>query len=101
MNKYKLYMILGIIVLVLSVGSSFAYYVWKSTSNALVSLNVCTPAITFAGRLYDKWSGYDTSKVTHMGDMLESCTSLTTLDLSSFNISNVTNTSQMFMLATN
>lgn len=42
-------MILGIIVLVLSVGSSFAYYVWKSTSNALVSLNVCTPAITFAG----------------------------------------------------
>lgn len=35
-----------------------------------------------------------------MGDMLESCTSLTTLDLSSFNISNVTNTSQMFMLAT-
>ena len=49
MNKYKLYMILGIIVLVLSVGSSFAYYVWKSTSNALVSLNVCTPTITFAG----------------------------------------------------
>ena len=49
MNKYKLYMILGIIVLVLSVSSSFAYYVWKSTTNALVSLNVCTPTITFAG----------------------------------------------------
>ena len=49
MNKYKLYMILGIIVLVLSVCSSFAYYIWKSTSNALVSLNVCTPTITFAG----------------------------------------------------
>ena len=49
MNKYKLYMILGIIVLVLSVGSSFAYYIWKSTSNAVVSLNVCTPTITFAG----------------------------------------------------
>ena len=49
MNKYKLYMILGIIVLVLSVGSSFAYYVWKSSTNALVSLNVCTPTITFAG----------------------------------------------------
>ena len=49
MNKYKLYMILGIIVLVLSVGSSFAYYIWKSTSNALVSLNVCTPTVTFAG----------------------------------------------------
>mgnify|MGYP001029347288 CR=1 FL=1 len=49
MNKYKLYMILGIIVLVLSVSSSFAYYIWKSTSNAVVSLNVCTPTITFAG----------------------------------------------------
>ena len=49
MNKYKLYMILGIIVLVLSVGSSFAYYIWKSTSNALVNLNICTPTITFAG----------------------------------------------------
>jgi len=42
-------MILGIIVLVLSVSSSFAYYIWKSTSNALVNLNVCTPTITFAG----------------------------------------------------
>ena len=49
MNKYKLYMILGIIVLVLSVSSSFAYYVWKSSTNALVSLNVCTLTITFAG----------------------------------------------------
>ena len=49
MNKYKLYMILGIIVLVLSVSSSFAYYIWKSTSNAVVSLNVCTPTVTFAG----------------------------------------------------
>ena len=49
MNKYKLYMILGIIVLVLSVGSSFAYYIWKSSTNALVNLNVCTPTITFAG----------------------------------------------------
>ena len=49
MNKYKLYMILGIVVLVLSVGSSFAYYIWKSSTNALVSLNVCTPTITFAG----------------------------------------------------
>ena len=49
MNKYKLYMILGIIVLVLSVSSSFAYYIWKSSTNALVSLNVCTPTITFAG----------------------------------------------------
>ena len=49
MNKYKLYMILGIVVLVLSVSSNFAYYIWKSSTNALVSLNVCTPTITFAG----------------------------------------------------
>ncbi len=49
MNKYKLYMILGIVVLALSVSSSFAYYIWKSTSNALVNLNVCTPTVTFAG----------------------------------------------------
>ena len=49
MNKYKLYMIIGISSLVLSIGTTFAYYIWKSTSNALVSLNVCTPTITFAG----------------------------------------------------
>ena len=49
MNKYKLYMILGIVVLVLSVSSSFAYYIWKNSTNALVSLNVCTPTVTFAG----------------------------------------------------
>ena len=33
----------------LSVSSSFAYYIWKSSTNALVSLNVCTPTVTFAG----------------------------------------------------
>ena len=49
MNKYKLYMILSIIVLVLSVSSSFAYYIWKSTSNVIVSLNVCTPKINIVG----------------------------------------------------
>ena len=49
MNKYKLYMILGIIVLVLSVGSSFAYYIWSSNTNAIVNTEVCTPTVTFAG----------------------------------------------------
>ena len=49
MNKYKLYMIIGISSLVLSIGSSFAYYIWKSSTNALVNLNVCTPTVTFAG----------------------------------------------------
>ena len=49
MNKYKLYMIIGISSLVLSIGTTFAYYIWKSSTNALVNLNVCTPTITFAG----------------------------------------------------
>ena len=52
MNKYKLYMILGIIVLVLSVSSSFAYYVWKSTSNAVVSLNERGPPIGYYHRSF-------------------------------------------------
>ena len=49
MNKYKLYMIIGISSLVLSIGTTFAYYIWKSSTNALVNLNVCTPTVTFAG----------------------------------------------------
>ena len=49
MNKYKLYMILGISSLVLSIGTTFAYYIWKSSTNAIVNLNICTPTITFAG----------------------------------------------------
>ena len=49
MNKYKLYMIIGISSLVLSIGTTFAYYIWKSSTNAIVNLNICTPTITFAG----------------------------------------------------
>ena len=49
MNKYKLYMIMGISSLVLSIGTTFAYYIWKSSTNAIVNLNICTPTITFAG----------------------------------------------------
>ena len=49
MNKYKLYMIIGISSLVLSIGTTFAYYIWKSNTNAIVNLNICTPTITFAG----------------------------------------------------
>ena len=49
MNKYKLYMIIGISTLVLSIGTTFAYYIWKSSTNAIVNLDVCTPTITFAG----------------------------------------------------
>ncbi len=39
----------------------------------------------------------DTSNVTDMKDMFNNCSSLTTLDLSSFDTSNVTNMSQMFL----
>ena len=49
MNKYKLYMIIGISSVVLSIGTTFAYYIWKSSTNAIVNLNICTPTITFAG----------------------------------------------------
>ena len=49
MNKYKIYMIISIIILIISVGTSLAWYVWSSTNNALVNLDVCTPTISFAG----------------------------------------------------
>jgi len=42
-------MIIGISSLVLSIGTTFAYYIWKSSTNAIVNLNICTPTITFAG----------------------------------------------------
>ena len=41
-------------------------------------------------------SDIDTSKVTNMDRMFNSCSRLTSLDLSSFNTSNVTNMSRMF-----
>ena len=49
LKKYKLYIIIGVSILILSVGGTLAYYVWSGTSNALVSLNVCTPTVTFVG----------------------------------------------------
>ena len=49
MNKYKIYMIISIIILIISIGTSLAWYVWSSTNNALVNLDVCTPTISFAG----------------------------------------------------
>ena len=41
-------------------------------------------------------SSFDTSNVTNMNSMFSSCSSLTSLDLSSFNTSNVTNMESMF-----
>ena len=49
MNKYKLYMIMGIILLVLSITGSLAYYFWKSSSDTLLSGNLCLPEISFTG----------------------------------------------------
>ena len=48
MNKYKLYMIFGIILLGLSITGSLAYYIWSS-SNTSISGNLCLPEIYFTG----------------------------------------------------
>lgn len=48
MNKYKLYMIVSICVLVISIGGSLAWYIWSS-SNTYISLNMCAPQISFIG----------------------------------------------------
>ncbi len=49
MNKSKLYMIISIIMLVLTVSGSLAWYIWTSSNNKLISLGVCTPEIVFVG----------------------------------------------------
>ena len=48
MNKYKLYMILGIVLLVLSIAGSLAYYVWSSSTTSIAG-NLCLPEIYFTG----------------------------------------------------
>ena len=48
MNKYKLYMIFGIVLLGLSITGSLAYYIWSS-SNTSISGNLCLPDIYFTG----------------------------------------------------
>ena len=48
MNKYKLYMIFGIVLLGLSITGSLAYYIWSS-SNTSISGNLCLPEIYFTG----------------------------------------------------
>ncbi len=56
-----------------------------------------------SGMFYGCWrltsldlSSFDTSKVTEMSDMFSACSNLTDLDLSSFDTSSVTNMSYMF-----
>ena len=63
----------------------------------LISLNI--PAISFGG--CDKLtsldlSSFDTSAVTNMQEMFDGCSSLTSLDVSNFNTSAVTNMGSMF-----
>ncbi|MEI3252043.1 MAG: BspA family leucine-rich repeat surface protein [Candidatus Gastranaerophilaceae bacterium] len=48
MNKYKLYMIFGIVLLGLSITGSLAYYVWSSSTTS-ISGNLCLPEIYFTG----------------------------------------------------
>lgn len=48
MNKSKLYMICSIIVLILSIGGSLAWYVWKSVESS-VAFQICAPVISFIG----------------------------------------------------
>ena len=48
MNKYKLYMIFGIVLLVLSITGSLAYYVWSSSTTSIAG-NLCLPEIYFNG----------------------------------------------------
>ena len=48
MNKYKLYMIFGIVLLVLSITGSLAYYVWSSSTTSIAG-NLCLPEIYFTG----------------------------------------------------
>lgn len=49
MNKYKLYMIVSIMILVVSITGTVAWYTWSSTDNTSVSLGMCTPEISFIG----------------------------------------------------
>ena len=49
MNKYKLYMIVSIIILIMSIGGSFAWYTWESTNNISANLGFCVPEVSFIG----------------------------------------------------
>ena len=48
-DKRTLYIIIGVSILILSVGGTLAYYIWSSNTNAIVNTEVCTPTVTFAG----------------------------------------------------
>ena len=49
MNKAKLYMFICVSILAFSISSTLALYIWRSTTSAIVKLEVCAPTITFVG----------------------------------------------------
>ena len=49
MNKYKLYMIVSLIILFMSITGSLAWYTWASENNTSVSLGMCDTEISFIG----------------------------------------------------
>ena len=48
-KKNKKYILIGIVILIISIGGTFAYYGAVSDNSALVNVEVCTPNISFAG----------------------------------------------------
>ena len=76
----------------------------NSTFSAVPFTLICDSGVTSLSRLFSSCnslttldvSNFNTSEVFSMGSMFSSCNSLTTLDLSNFNTINVTNMGYMF-----
>lgn len=49
MKKHKLFMIISVVILIISIGGSLAWYTWASSENSFVSLGMCVPEISFIG----------------------------------------------------
>ncbi len=72
---------------------------WSNYSGQILSAEINVKGMMDASRMFKSCSnlssldlsGFDTSNVTNMSSMFESCSSLVSLDLSGFDISNVTN----------
>ena len=73
-------------------------YVSPEEDNTIIYANEdCTRMFNSCNKLTSlDLSNFDTSKVTNMSNMFYYCNKLTSLDLSNFNTSNVTNMSYMF-----
>lgn len=49
MKKYKIFILISICTLMLIAGGTYAWYIWKSETKAIVNINVCTPRVHFSG----------------------------------------------------